>query len=53
MRVTGKEGSQHEEEYLIDALKQIIPTAKYQGNLLVPIGYKYLKMDDYWLLICL
>lgn len=30
-RLTAKEGSMYEEEYLIQSLKQIIPTSKYQG----------------------
>lgn len=31
-RVTGKEGGPHEEEFLIEYLKRIIPTTKYQGE---------------------
>eukprot|EP01117_Protostelium_nocturnum_P005632 TRINITY_DN2032_c1_g1_i4.p1 TRINITY_DN2032_c1_g1~~TRINITY_DN2032_c1_g1_i4.p1 ORF type:complete len:1263 (-),score=561.83 TRINITY_DN2032_c1_g1_i4:48-3836(-) len=36
-RVTGKEGGPHEEEFLIEYLKRILPTAKFQediGNLI-------------------
>lgn len=32
-RITGKEGSLHEEEYLIDSLKQMIPTESFQERI--------------------
>ncbi len=31
-RVSGKEGSQYEDEYLMDTMRQLIPNAKLQGN---------------------
>ena len=31
-RLSGKEGSAHEEEYLINALRLLIPSAKYQNE---------------------